>query len=266
MIDLPLDGQTRAVAQQLLARYGIGRAHKGLSGGAREEALRRALAALLPSRFRLAPGEIAAVSGDRSPAMDIIIFDGDQTPLLDDDGLSVVVPVEAVYGVIEVSSMLSVNKLETDLKKIRAAKGLKRQAYFAGDAPPDERMLGIAFGYASASLASLQETAETHDDSSDPSNNLDLICTLDHGVIANHRDFELDDEFSVFAARCGADTKRISLVAGGDVDQAAEAFGWMYALLADDVLPRRLPATRPLRYWYGPDQEDMLKHALEENR
>src|SRR5258708_28234929 len=80
--------------------------HSGDKGENREDILRDFLKEHLPKRYGVVKGEIITSTGQRSHAVDIIVYDALNCPLLY-SGKTVVVPVEGVYGIIEVKSRLS---------------------------------------------------------------------------------------------------------------------------------------------------------------
>lgn len=87
---------------------GIKRKHRGETGRRREDDLREFLRSFLPERLGIGSGEIAASDGSVSPQMDLIVYDALETPLLNQAKSSIVVPVEGIFGVIEVSSRLDI--------------------------------------------------------------------------------------------------------------------------------------------------------------
>ena len=125
-----------------------------------------------------------------------MVYDRLETPLLDQSESSIVVPVEGVYGVIEVSSRLDVTKLREDVAKVREVKALEKGAYWERDddiaisyAPYGEAqrvwpVLGFCFAYEGNELANLQAALRGLDED-DLSKNLDMLCVLDQGCIAN---------------------------------------------------------------------------------
>lgn len=125
-----LERLMRAWARRMWAQFeDIQRQHRWESGRRREDDVREFLEAFLPQRLAIGTGEIVAVDGQVSPQIDLIVYDWLYTPLLDRSPSSVVVPVEGVYGVIEVSSRLDRTKLQADVEKIRAVKRMTKTAY-----------------------------------------------------------------------------------------------------------------------------------------
>jgi hypothetical protein len=146
----------------------IRRRHHGESGRRREDDVREFLEAFLPARLAVGTGEIAATDGQVSPQVDLIVYDRQETPLLDRSESSIVVPAEGVYGVVEVSSNLDTAKLREDTEKIRAVKRLPKTAYVEGGQRPIEwttrlwgrehayfPIVGFCFAYNSVGLETL---------------------------------------------------------------------------------------------------------------
>jgi hypothetical protein len=165
------------VEETLLARFRESGfvAHAGDKGENREEILREFLEKHLPRKYGVLKGEIITSSGDRSHSADIIIFDALSAPVLY-RGKTAVVPIESVYGIIEVKSSLSKAELLDATGKIEAFKRLaprdlsviETREYVTVHRP--SRPFGVVLGYqlASNSLDSLsqnwaEENARIHD-------------------------------------------------------------------------------------------------------
>ena len=149
--------------------------HAGDKGENREEILMEFLEKHLPKRYGVTKGEVVTKDGKRSHAIDIIIYDALNCPVLYSEKTSIV-PIEGVYGIIEVKSSLSKAEFEDAASKIE---GFKRLA------PRDlgviatreyvtvhraSRPFGIVLGYqlAKNSLESLknnwqEQCAKVHD-------------------------------------------------------------------------------------------------------
>lgn len=83
---------------------------KGLGN---EQALRELLSWFLPKRFGVAKGKVANHEGDMSRQLDVIIYDAIQCPTLFlDENENQILPVEGVYGVVEVKTTLTSSILE----------------------------------------------------------------------------------------------------------------------------------------------------------
>ena len=97
--------------------------HGGDKGENREEILRQFLKERLPQRYGIAKGEILDPSGVHSHSADLIIYDALNCPVLF-TGKTAVLPIEGVYGIIEVKSRLSKQKLLDACEKIEDFKRL----------------------------------------------------------------------------------------------------------------------------------------------
>ncbi len=100
--------------------------HAGDKGENREKILREFLSEHLPKRYGVTKGEILTKHGKRSHAADIIIYDAENCPVLY-VGETAILPVEGVYGIIEVKSTLSKTELVDALGKIESFKNLAPQ-------------------------------------------------------------------------------------------------------------------------------------------
>jgi uncharacterized protein DUF6602 len=177
----------------MLAYYrAVRRQHRGLSGMRREDLLRDTLRDFLPARIAVERGEIISTDGSCSDAVDLIVYDGLETPVLDrSQGGGVVVPIEGVFAVIEVSSKLTGSKLKDDLENIRSVKRMTRRAWFTsgaerpGELPPHWPVLGFCFAYDSIRLHTLLQRLRDLDNPEDLDSNVDMICSLSKGCILN---------------------------------------------------------------------------------
>ncbi|WP_455553998.1 DUF6602 domain-containing protein, partial [Comamonas kerstersii] len=165
--------------------------HSGDKGENREEFLMDFLKNHLPKRYGVTKGEVITKEGLRSHAIDIIIYDAVNCPILY-SGKTSILPVEGVYGIIEVKSSLSKSEFEDAAKKITSFKKL---------APRDlgviatrdfatlhraSRPFGIIFGFqlSSNSLDSLKENWKDHSrDVHDVNYFCNLVCVLGKGLL-----------------------------------------------------------------------------------
>jgi len=231
------------------------RQHRGESGRRREDDVREFFEALLPGRLAVGTGEIISVDGQTSPQIDLIVYDRLYTPLFDPSPSSIVVPVEGVYGVIEVSSQLDVAKLRGDVEKIRAVKGMPKAAYREqqeGEVVTSSYLwgrqqigyfpvVGFCFAYESVDLTTLWTALLDIDDAEDRGNSVDMICSLSRGCIANGRAGTGGRVIGASAVPA-LDTVRFSFAPPGG-PETGEALMLFY-LLAGDVLASGF--TRPI--------------------
>lgn len=97
--------------------------HSGDKGENREHILREFLKTHLPKRYGVTKGEILTKEGQRSHAVDIIIYDALNCPVLYSEQTAIV-PIEGVYGIIEVKSRLSKAEFLDAARKIESFKRL----------------------------------------------------------------------------------------------------------------------------------------------
>lgn len=161
----------------LVARFNEAAAveHHGDRGENREEVLRGFLAEHLPQRFGVTKGEVMTRGGGHSHSADIIIYDADSGPLLYADKTTIL-PIESVYGIIEVKSRLSKAEFINASKKIAAFKQLaprdlsviETREYMTVHRPSRPFGMTFAFDLADNSLDSLltnwdERNHEVHD-------------------------------------------------------------------------------------------------------
>jgi hypothetical protein len=96
--------------------------HAADKGGNREAILREFLAGHLPRKYGVAKGEVITRTGGHSHPADVLIYDAINCPVLYVSDTQVL-PIEGVYGAIEVKSRLSKAELvdPTALQAARAA-------------------------------------------------------------------------------------------------------------------------------------------------
>jgi hypothetical protein len=142
--------------------------HAGDRGGAREEILREFLATHLPQKYGVAKGAAITKQGQQSHAIDVIIYDAVNCPIIYAKGTHVL-PVEGVYGIIEVKSTISKHELEDAVRKVAEFKRLaprdltviQTREYMTMHRPSRPFGAVLAFGLADNSLDSLSQNWET---------------------------------------------------------------------------------------------------------
>lgn len=129
-----LGSQLRSVSEQMHADFeksGLVK-HHGSRGTQREEIVRDFLSLYIARNFEIAHNcEIVAVSGDVAAQSDVVIMDS-TTPRLQNLTSHRIVPVEYVYGTVEVKSRLTKKELEDACDNIKSVKRLPRLAYAEG--------------------------------------------------------------------------------------------------------------------------------------
>jgi len=161
-VDVPELFRQHEVAISARARSAGIVQHAGDRGGDREEILREFLAKHLPAKFGVTKGEVVTKSGAHSRAADVLIYDVVNCPVLYRDETTVL-PIEGVYGIIEVKSTLSKAELQDATSKVADFKRLaprdlsviRTRDYATVHRP--SRPFGIVFGFdlADNSLESL---------------------------------------------------------------------------------------------------------------
>jgi hypothetical protein len=166
-------------ADELLAQY---EKSKGLEasankGSAREVFCRDFLRKNLPSRLSVKSGEIWDGEGSRTGQFEIIII-RDDCPTLSYGGPDVF-PIEGVFGVVEVKSVLKPDKLHEALNQLRKVRLLKPMSGGGGSYGPYLlKPLCCVFAY-EGSMQSALEELKKHGNS----DIVDLLCVLKDGVL-----------------------------------------------------------------------------------
>src|SRR6266508_713861 len=195
-----LDELFRAVAGQMQADFQATRRlvqHKGLKGKAAENNLvatflRRYLPATLTIRQN---AEVVSSAGDVSPECDVLICDPSTPPLWSANNVEIV-PIESLYGLIEVKSALSPGDLRDAWAKTAAIKHYPKTAWIPGDRllKPVVQLYGkqweyfptVGFVFAFTSRSSLKRLRgvmwELAQDT-EPEHRLDGVWILDKGSI-----------------------------------------------------------------------------------
>lgn len=170
--------------------------HRGSKGRVRELALvEQLLRTYLPRNVSaIHSAEVTSVGGETSGELDIVIFDQQVPPLLDLQTYRIL-PVECVYGVIEVKSQLDGAALKDALATIRKVKTLPRDAlgvphnqvnYLVYDKswaahPPT----GFVFAYDSMSLATIRDQLTELQSEAPLPERIDSVWVLNGGYVVN---------------------------------------------------------------------------------
>ncbi|MGD9713398.1 MAG: DUF6602 domain-containing protein [Thermomicrobiales bacterium] len=166
-------------------------AHLGDRGENREQILRDFLSAHLPKVYGVTKGEVITPGGGHSHSADVIIYDAARCPVLYAERTAIL-PIEGVYGIIEVKSRLSKAELEESLQKIskfrsrykaepvEVRNGIVRQTFMPS--PPFGFV--FAFDVAGNSLESLYQNVQDHTQGHKTVDYLaGLVTVLGHGVV-----------------------------------------------------------------------------------
>lgn len=173
--------------------------HRGARGSARERMLiQDVLRKYLSARFGLTRGEIIASNEEVSGECDAIIYDALECPALHTEPDYQIVPVEAVYAVIEIKSDLDSIELKKTFDKFQKIKKLPKTAFLP--VQPDRKwtfncygktlayfpVAGFLFAYrSSTTLDTLAVRLQELQAKTSPEYCTDLICVLDSGCIVN---------------------------------------------------------------------------------
>ena len=93
-----------------------------------EESLRNLLRTFLPRKFGVAKGKIANSEGDMGKQLDVIIYDALDCPsLFVDENQNQILPIERVYGAIEVKTTLDATNLDDAFRNLKSVHDLKER-------------------------------------------------------------------------------------------------------------------------------------------
>jgi len=181
------------VESSLLARFREAEVvqHAGDRGENREALLCEFLEQHLPTRYGVTKGQVVTKAGEVSHSADLIVYDTINCPVLYREETAVL-PIEGVYGIIEVKSRLSKAELIDAMKKIDSFKRLaprdlsviRTREYVTVHRP--SRPFGTIFGFQHAdnSLDSLRDNVEqTNASIHDVNFFTNLVCVAGSGLI-----------------------------------------------------------------------------------
>jgi len=173
--------------------------HRPSRGFAREYILKELLRQYLPGKLAIGSGVIVSTDGSVSKQIDIVIYDSMNTPIMYGAGDLQIFPVECVYAVMEVKSLLTSSELVKSIDNIRSVKAMQKIAYIPRQGPIITTVdlygeeldyfpvLGFVFAYDSIkNIKLLKDKLVEKDDTQDLKNNLDSICILNKAMITNY--------------------------------------------------------------------------------
>lgn len=117
--------------QQLQATYDVSSTirHKGERGRSRETGVGRFLKENLPEAYGVGTGEVFSFNTEGiSPQCDIVIYDRMHTPIFGKDTSVQQIPIEGVFAIIEVRSIIDTVALEDARTKFGAIRSLWQNA------------------------------------------------------------------------------------------------------------------------------------------
>jgi len=154
--------------------------HNGEKGTARENILEEYLKSYIPEKYCFSKGTIVDCNDVQSRQVDIIIHDKFLTPYLVDMDGTKIVPIESVYGVVEVKSTLTKEELRKSVKNIESVRKLKKKTTTGYSFPT----AGMVFAYDSdASLEAAYKNLNELSAEVEIDNRISCICILNKGVI-----------------------------------------------------------------------------------
>lgn len=154
--------------------------HPGEKGTSRENALIKYLRPHIPDKYEMSEGIIVDSQDHQSKQVDVIIHDKNTTPFLQDTSLSKIIPIECVYSVIEVKSLLTKDTLEQSIKNIQSVRSLYKNT-ICGDPSPT---LGFVFAYDSdSSLETIYGNYLLLTEEVPYDQRITCICILNKGLI-----------------------------------------------------------------------------------
>ena len=154
--------------------------HNGEKGTARENILQEYLKSYIPEKYSFSKGTIVDCKDVQSKQIDIIIHDKFLTPYLVDMNDTKIIPIESVYGVIEVKSTLSKDELRKCVKNIESVRKLQKKTISDYNFPT----AGMVFAYNSdASLEAIYKNLNELSEDVDIDKRISCVCVLNKGVI-----------------------------------------------------------------------------------
>lgn len=115
--------------------------HNAEKGRVVEGVVKATLRSILPGRFSLGTGFVVTASGQISPQLDIVIYDGfHNAPMILEGGVGVF-PIECVYAFVEVKSCLDGDEIvgiADAIGKVRSFAAEKKYVVYGAGGPPDK--------------------------------------------------------------------------------------------------------------------------------
>ncbi|PEA09469.1 hypothetical protein CON38_10310 [Bacillus cereus] len=176
-----------SVAKKLMAEFEYSKEikHNGVKGDVREHALSAFLEKYLPEKLKIGSGIVVNADGIQSRQQDIIIYDAFNAPLLYNEKETKIIPVESVYGTIEVKSTLSKRELATCINNIKSIKSLSKY--------PHPIPHGFVFAYqADSDIKTVCENVIELNKDIELDFRINTVCILDQGTILHFHKHGLD--------------------------------------------------------------------------
>ncbi|MUH73634.1 DUF6602 domain-containing protein [Psychrosphaera haliotis] len=179
--------------------------HSGSKGASNEEIVKNFLIQYLPKGLGITSGQAIDSNGASSKQLDIIIYDELKTPVFFQTADLKVLPIECIYAVIEVKSMLNKSELKKSYENMLSVKKLEKTAYFNSNSEiqSTHNLYGrcwenwpvahFVFAFDSIGLESLEESFLELHSNSQIHQRIDSICILKKGVFLNQ---DIDGQLS----------------------------------------------------------------------
>lgn len=215
--DLFLAMQEEMVAALTKSRKVI--LHSGEKGAVTELHWKEMLTTHLPSRYRVRNGRVIDSTGSLSDQIDVIVFDGQYSPLLFEGEETCYVPAESVYAVFEVKQDLNRENVRYAGEKAASVRRLKRTSapiVHAGGIYPARDPLPILAGILTLDCG---WATPFGDPLRDALNDLSAREFLDIGCVLRHGSFqplrhEDDGETRTDISASDADTALVTFFLG----------------------------------------------------
>ncbi|WP_367321802.1 DUF6602 domain-containing protein [Streptomyces sp. HUAS ZL42] len=256
-----------SVADRMLADFkasGIAK-HRGSKGTVREAQLLSTFLRKYLPRTVIAEhsGEVVATNGEVSGQCDILIMDPSTPPFWDEEDYRIV-PVECLYGVIEVKSFLDREELRSACEKIARLKAFPKTAYH-WDKVGQTRWVygrswhyvptvGIIFAYDGANIDSLAEALRDISETRPPELRVDSVWVLNKGFVNwccphnDNVDVSPEPKAGLVAIEATPQEMLMPLVAHLNMHFVT---AWMSALKITDYMPNETWG-RVARAWPSP--------------
>lgn len=159
------------------------RTHPGENGRNKEAVLLNFFKNYLPKRYSLSTGFIASSDSSLSNQNDIIIYDSFWSAPLFPEIASQVFPIESVYAVIEVKSLLNKNELHSTVEKATKVKNMTMKGIKRSDSTGIEKPCYCLFAYDSTDLVELKQYLCDLYQDVELDKRMDFILVLNKGLI-----------------------------------------------------------------------------------
>jgi len=172
--------------------------HRGAKGRVREiEIVNEFLSKYVPGNIGVGNGELISTDNQVSAEIDIVLYEKNSTPyLLKKEGFQIF-PIECVYGVIEVKSLLNKVQLQDAFNKITHVKKMPKKAYEPQKGPIIKTTniydrewsyfptIGMVIAYDSIDLKTLKDHLDSLNSNMALEHCIDSVWVLKKGMIIN---------------------------------------------------------------------------------